>query len=169
MNCRERKEPETICKRGCKQITRRECMEENAQTIGFLSEVIRARRTIRSFTNDVPPEEGMKEILQSAIFAPFGRATDLPPKEIRKIFIFSHGTENMNACADTTVDKGGGSAGFRPHDLLEAALASCLTMSLRMCAEKYDIPFSEIRTKVSLNGQCRIRLGATSRCHCARI
>jgi len=71
-------------------------MEENAQAIETLSAIIRARRSIRSFTNAVPPAEGMKEILQSAIFAPFGRATDLPPKDIRKIFVFSADTENIN-------------------------------------------------------------------------
>jgi len=31
----------------------------------------------------------------------------------------------QTALADTTADKGGGGAGFRPHELLEAALASC--------------------------------------------
>ncbi len=71
-------------------------MEENIQTIKALSTIIRARRTIRSFRSDVPPDEGMKEILQSAILAPFSRATGLPSKEIRKIFVFSQDTENMN-------------------------------------------------------------------------
>lgn len=71
-------------------------MEENAKATETLSAIIRARRSIRSFTNAVPPAEGMKEILQSAIFAPFGRATDLPPQDIRKIFVFSQGTENIN-------------------------------------------------------------------------
>lgn len=71
-------------------------MEENGQTIKTLGAIIHARRTIRSFTNDVPPMEEMEEILQSAIFAPFGRATGLPPKEIRKIFVFSQGTGSMN-------------------------------------------------------------------------
>jgi nitroreductase len=70
-------------------------MEKNDQTIGTLSEIVRARRTIRSFSNDVPPVEEMEEILRSAIFAPFGRATCLPPKEIRKIFVLSQGTEPM--------------------------------------------------------------------------
>ena len=41
--------------------------------------------------------------------------------------------------ADTTADKGGGGQGFRPHDLLEAALASCMNMSLRMAAQKAGI------------------------------
>ena len=31
--------------------------------------------------------------------------------------------------ADTPADKGGSNSGFRPHDLLEAALESCLVRS----------------------------------------
>jgi nitroreductase len=75
-------------------------MEENAQTIETLSAIIRVRRSIRSFTNAVPPTEEMKEIFQSAIFAPFGRATDLPPKEIRKIFVISKDTQSMNRATE---------------------------------------------------------------------
>jgi len=69
--------------------------------------------------------------------------------EARYKTIFTNGIHET--CADTTADKGGGNAGFRPHDLMEAALASCLNMSLRMCAEKNCIPVSEIRTTVALN------------------
>jgi nitroreductase len=79
-----------------RKYTLREPMETNAQAAETLSAIIRARRSIRSFTKAVPPDEGMKEILQSAIFAPFGRATDLASKDIRKIFVFSRDTENMN-------------------------------------------------------------------------
>ncbi|MDR2208545.1 MAG: OsmC family protein [Azoarcus sp.] len=53
--------------------------------------------------------------------------------------------------ADTTSDKGGSDAGFRPHELLEAALASCMNMSLRMYAEKHSLPLSDISVSVSLN------------------
>lgn len=47
--------------------------------------------------------------------------------------------------ADTTPDKGGANAGFRPHELLESALATCINMTLRMVAEKQQI---------KLNGAC---------------
>jgi putative redox protein len=53
--------------------------------------------------------------------------------------------------ADTTPDKGGGSMGFRPHELLEAALASCMNITLRMSAEKHAIPLSSVSVSVSLN------------------
>ena len=53
--------------------------------------------------------------------------------------------------ADTTPDKGGGNAGFRPHELLEAALASCMNMSLRMYAESHSFPLAGVSVSVSLN------------------
>jgi putative redox protein len=53
--------------------------------------------------------------------------------------------------ADTTADKGGSGQGFRPHELLEAALASCMNMTVRMAAKKYNIPFSSATVTVNLN------------------
>lgn len=55
------------------------------------------------------------------------------------------------ALADTTKDKGGSGAGFRPHDLLEAALASCMNMTARMYAAKYAIPLTQVVTTVTLD------------------
>ena len=53
--------------------------------------------------------------------------------------------------SDTTPDKGGANSGFRPHELLEAALANCMNMTLRMIAEKHDIPLSGVSVAVFLN------------------
>ncbi len=53
--------------------------------------------------------------------------------------------------ADTTADKGGGNSGFRPHDLLEAALATCLNMWLSMFANNHGIPVAQVETRVSLD------------------
>ncbi len=53
--------------------------------------------------------------------------------------------------ADTTSDKGGSNQGFRPHELLEAALASCMNMTLRMTAQQTGIPLSQVRVSVSLD------------------
>ena len=61
-------------------------MRENDQANKVLNTVIRTRRTTRNFKNTIPAEEEMKEILLSATFAPFGGATGIPLKEIRKIF-----------------------------------------------------------------------------------
>ncbi|MBI9083618.1 MAG: OsmC family protein [Desulfobacterales bacterium] len=53
--------------------------------------------------------------------------------------------------SDTTFDKGGSGAGFRPHDLLEAALASCMNMSIRMFAQEHAIPLFSVSTTVTLD------------------
>lgn len=53
--------------------------------------------------------------------------------------------------ADTTADKGGQHAGFRPHDLLEAALAACVSMTVRMYADHHAIPLRGVTTKVNLD------------------
>lgn len=55
------------------------------------------------------------------------------------------------AVADTTPDKGGTGLGFRPHELLEAAVATCMTMSLRMYAEEHGLPLSRASVAVSLD------------------
>ena len=62
---------------------------------------------------------------------------------------FSNGTESGRA--DATLDKGGAGEGFRPHELLEAALASCMNMSLRMYARRHSLPLVRVVTQVSLD------------------
>lgn len=57
------------------------------------------------------------------------------------------------ASSDVPPEKGGSDAGFRPHELLEAALAACMNISLRMYAERYRIPLAEAVVEVSLNRQ----------------
>jgi putative redox protein len=55
------------------------------------------------------------------------------------------------AMADTTVEHGGNHDGFRPHDLLEAALATCTNMTVRIYAERHGIPLRSVATKVVLD------------------
>ena len=62
---------------------------------------------------------------------------------------FNNGTESGRA--DATLDKGGAGEGFRPHELLEAALASCMNMSLRMYARRHSLPLVRVVTQVSLD------------------
>jgi putative redox protein len=62
---------------------------------------------------------------------------------------FSDGTHD--GMADTTAEKGGSDAGFRPHDLLEAALATCVNMTIRMYADNHGIPLQGVTTKVTLD------------------
>ena len=62
---------------------------------------------------------------------------------------FSNGREAGRA--DTTPDKGGSGQGFRPHDLLEAALATCIHMTLRAYARSHGIPLEDVEVVVALD------------------
>jgi putative redox protein len=53
--------------------------------------------------------------------------------------------------ADASSDKGGSDAGFRPHELLEASLACCLSISLRMYADKNGIRLPPLEIRVSID------------------
>lgn len=55
------------------------------------------------------------------------------------------------ATSNTTTDKGGENCGFRPHELLETALASCMNMSVRMYADKHGIALSGVIKRVLLD------------------
>ena len=55
--------------------------------------------------------------------------------------------------SDAPKEKGGGETGFNPHELLEAALACCLNIRLRMYAEEHDIPLEHLTASVTLEHQ----------------
>jgi putative redox protein len=52
--------------------------------------------------------------------------------------------------ADTVKDGTGGSAGLRPHELLEASLATCMTISARMALADLGVPDGVVRVVVHL-------------------
>lgn len=62
---------------------------------------------------------------------------------------FTNGRHDI--IADAPVDKGGGGAGPGAHELLEAALAVCMNMAVRMNAAEYGIPLESVSTRVKLN------------------
>jgi len=53
--------------------------------------------------------------------------------------------------ADAPVAKGGAGAGLRPHELLEAALASCMAITLRMYADKHNFVLPEFEVTITVN------------------
>jgi putative redox protein len=55
--------------------------------------------------------------------------------------------------ADTVKDGTGGSAGMRPHELLEASLATCMTISARMALADLGVTHGEVRIRVHLERQ----------------
>jgi putative redox protein len=59
-------------------------------------------------------------------------------------------SSNNKLFSDTTRDKGGSEEGIRPHELLEAALASCLNITIRMTLDNLKIKADNILVKVNL-------------------
>jgi putative redox protein len=50
--------------------------------------------------------------------------------------------------ADVPLDKGGNGNGFGPHELLEAALATCMTITVCKYAEKHRLPMRKVECEV---------------------
>lgn len=63
--------------------------------------------------------------------------------------VFTNGTHE--SVADVPVEKGGAGQGFGPHELLEAAFATCLTMTVQMYAAKNAIPLAGARCEVRID------------------
>jgi len=53
--------------------------------------------------------------------------------------------------SDNAPDKGGNGDGFRPHELLEAALACCVNMSVRMYADNNSMKLDSVSTTVTID------------------
>ncbi|MDO9632680.1 MAG: OsmC family protein [Humidesulfovibrio sp.] len=62
---------------------------------------------------------------------------------------FTDGTHE--ALVDTPVSNGSKFAGFTPPSLLEASLATCINLIVRVAAENHGIPLAGIKVQVSLN------------------
>ena len=62
---------------------------------------------------------------------------------------FSSGT--CEGVCDASPDKGGQGAGFRPHELLEAAVGSCTAMIVDMAAKAHNIPLDGVSVTVRLD------------------
>lgn len=58
-------------------------------------------------------------------------------------------TSNYSIFSDTTKEKGGSEEGIRPHELLEAALASCLNITIRMTLDKLEIEADNVFVAVN--------------------
>ncbi len=73
-------------------------------------------------------------------------ATSKPVRYQTQLASATHSTTS-----DTTYDKRGSESGFCPHDLLEAALASCRNITIRMYAEQHGLALSDVTTRAKLD------------------
>jgi putative redox protein len=70
-------------------------------------------------------------------------------EEERYLTKFTNGTGS--GYADASAAQGGTGTSFRPHELLEAALATSVNVTLRMYAEKNGVPLDDVVTEVKLD------------------
>lgn len=63
-----------------------------------------------------------------------------------------------SAMADAPVNKGGSGAGFGPHELLEAAFATCISMAVRMKASELGLRIAEVTSSVRLERSAKDRV-----------
>lgn len=61
------------------------------------------------------------------------------------------GNGRFSGVCDATPDKGGAGEGFRPHELLEAALGSCLVMIMTKYAVAHGIQLARATVAVTLD------------------
>jgi putative redox protein len=88
-------------------------------------------------------------------------------KELRYLVEFTNGTQKADA--DVPPIKGGQGAGIGPHELLEASLATCINMWIRMQADQLGIPVGPIDVTVNLKRdhpeeavyECTVKLDAS--------
>ena len=62
---------------------------------------------------------------------------------------FTNGS--FESIADIPLEKGGAGKGFGPHDLIEAALATCLTITVQSAAVKHNIPLKGVKCEVRID------------------
>jgi putative redox protein len=63
--------------------------------------------------------------------------------------VFNNGTHS--AVADIPIAKGGQGQGYGPHELLEAALATCMSMTVQMYAGKQGFPLAGVTCKMDID------------------
>lgn len=61
-----------------------------------LEQVIKSRKSTRSFSDKIPSTDIILKIVESGVYAPYGGATGIPLTEIRKIFILRQNTVKMS-------------------------------------------------------------------------
>ncbi len=59
--------------------------------------------------------------------------------------------DKLTMDSDAPIFKGGLGNGFRPHELLEAALASCINITIRMIARERNINIDGVETQVEVD------------------
>ncbi len=74
----------------------------------------------------------------------------LKTKNSKQFFQCILSNDNYTVESDEPLLKGGQGHGFRPHELLEGALAPCINISVRMLAKEHNISLNSVITQVEV-------------------
>jgi nitroreductase len=76
----------------------------DSETNERLDKVIQIRRTIRSFTDEVPPRQQIEQIIEAGLLAPYAAAALEGVKLFRRFFVFERGGESIAKVAELAIE-----------------------------------------------------------------
>jgi nitroreductase len=77
-----------------------------ARRNAVLDEIIATRRSIRAFTQEVPPREMIESVLAAGLAAPFAEAAVGAARDFRRFVVFPKGSEALESVVSLLSEKG---------------------------------------------------------------
>jgi nitroreductase len=118
-----------------------------AETNERLDEVLRMRRTVRSFTEESPPRRQIEQIIEAGLLAPYAAAAVEGVKLFRRFFVFERGGESLAKVAELAVEQmKSGLAGLKHQcqaDPAVAEKAGPFVKRLEMMVTSGAVPITE--------------------------
>ncbi len=75
------------------------------ETNEMLDRVLQMRRSVRSFTDEVPPRRQIEQVIEAGLLAPYAAAALEGVTLFRRFFVFERGTESMANVAELAVEQ----------------------------------------------------------------
>jgi nitroreductase len=112
-----------------------------------LDKVLQMRRTVRSFTDEVPPRQQVEQIIEAGLLAPYAAAAVEGVKLFRRFFVFERGGESIARVAELAIEQMKAMvAGLKQQceaDPLVAEKAGSFVKRLEMVVASGTIPITE--------------------------
>jgi nitroreductase len=112
-----------------------------------LDKVLQMRRSVRSFTDEVPPREQIEQIIEAGLLAPYAAAALEGVKLFRRFFVFERGGESFTKVAQLAVEQMKAvAAGFKQQceaDPAFAEKAGPFIKRMQMVVSSGKLPITE--------------------------
>jgi nitroreductase len=140
----------TMCSRGIETVTEEAVMAlegMDAETNVRLDAVMKIRRTVRSFTDEVPPREHVEGIIEAGLLAPYAAVAVQDLRLFRRFFVFERGGSGIAKVSDLlAAQMKGALAGMKQQADADPALASKIgpfIKNLEMVAASGKVPVTD--------------------------